>query len=202
MQVERGARSSAPTLGLLIAAAMTLGTLGRAHADDASPPRFDDVKWQSAGPADMALFAPYIGTFRGSTRKADDGTEFYFTVAYDWFDQARTVVKFSLEIHIPSRDQVRSLGEAFYYYEPSLKRLAVAGFFRDGRTGSGFVTPFDTTTHERVVRVRSRQPDGSQVDVRDTFWVIDADSWGNRTFVATDDGWQVVSDEIFNRVAD
>jgi hypothetical protein len=54
---------------------------------------------------------------------------------------------------------------------------------------------------ERVVRIHARQPDGVVVEVRDTFWVIDADSWGNRTFVAMGEkGWQVVSDEVFTRV--
>lgn len=182
---------------------MLVGLPAQARAEDRPPIKFDDVKWQAAAPADMAVFEPYMGTFRGTTQEADGRTEFYFAITYAWFNRDRTVVRFTIETRIPSRDEVHSLGEGFYYYEPFLKRIAVAGFFKDGRIGSGFMTPFDTTTHERVVRIHAQQPDGGAVEVRDTFWVIDGNSWGNRTFMGTEKGgWQVVSDEVFTRIED
>lgn len=190
-------------LGSVMTVLMLSGLSTRARAEDSPPLKFENVKWQSATPADMTVFEPYIGTFRSKTQKADDGTEFHFAITYAWFDKSHTVVRFAIETRMPSRNEARPLGEGFYYHEAFLKRLAVVGFFKDGRIGSGFVTPFDTTTHERVVRIHAIQPGGGVAEIRDTFWVIDANSWGNRTLVAMgEEGWHVVSDEVFTRVED
>jgi len=66
---------------LAVLALVLVGTPARC-AEDQPPIQFEDVKWQAAEPADMAIFEPYVGTFRGTTQKADDGTEFYFAITY------------------------------------------------------------------------------------------------------------------------
>lgn len=172
-------------------------------ADDAPPVHFDDVTWQPATAADMAVMEPYIGTFRGKSQKADDGTEYFFAITYAWHNPQHTAVRFAIEVRIPSKGQARPLGEGFYWYDAFAERIGVSGFFKDGRIGSGYLTPFDTTSHARTVRIHARQPDGSVAEIRDTFWPIDPASWGNRTFVAMgDQGWQMVSDEVFTRLED
>ena len=170
-------------------------------ADDQHPVSFETVNWQETNIQDMEMFQPYIGTFRGETYTADSGTEYYFTITYAYYDLARTVVKYTLETHIPSRQQIRPLGEGFYMWDAFTSRIKVVGVFRDGRIGSGFMSPFDPETGAREVRIRASNPDGSQTQVRDTFWLIDENSWGNKTYISNKGApWQAISETVYTRI--
>ncbi|MDX1460310.1 MAG: hypothetical protein R3348_04580 [Xanthomonadales bacterium] len=182
----------------VIALCCLLSCPPRAHAEH--PVSFENVNWQDGAVADMAMFEPYIGTFRGQTYEADGGVEYFFSVTYEWYDRPKSVVKYTLRTHITGRDEVRPLGEGFYLWDAFNERIAVVGVFLDGRKGTGFMSPYDTESGEREVRIRSMGPNGSPVQVRDTFWLIDDDTWGNATFISTDGKpWQKVSEDTYRR---
>ncbi|MDX1570904.1 MAG: hypothetical protein R3200_10480 [Xanthomonadales bacterium] len=165
------------------------------------PVDFAKVDWPTASVEDMRLLEPYVGAFRGDTLTAQSGTEYFFLVRYEWYDRPKQILKYTLTTHIPERGEARPLGEGFYRFDPTTERIEVAGIFRDGRAGSGFMSVLDPQTHEREVRIQGASPDGTINQVRDTFWIIDEDTWGNRTFIATPEGeWQVVSEGTYRRV--
>ena len=173
------------------------------HADDAEEKLaapFDTMTWQTADVADMALFEPFIGRFVSDDKTSAQGTTYRFIIDYDWYDTKKTVVKYTLEIEFPEQDDIRSIGEGYYRFDPLTRRIAVVGVFRDGRSGAGFMTPFDVETGSREVRIRTALPGGNAGEVRDTFWVIDPDTWGNRTFMRSGDApWRQVSEDVYRR---
>lgn len=180
--------------------AISLAPLG-VVAGEEHPLDFSDVQWQESTAEDMSLFEPYIGTFRGETYTADSGTEFYFTIKYEFYDRNKTVVRYSLQTHLPQSNEVRPLGEGFYMWDVFTSRIKVVGVFRDGRIGSGFMSPYDAETGAREVRIHASNPDGSMTEVRDTFWLIDKNSWGNKTYISNDGTpWQAVSEAVYTRV--
>lgn len=174
-----------------------------ANAIASEPARYDDLTWQAATRDDMQLFAPYIGTFRGPSYQAsDDGREFYFTIDYQWYDRDERIVKYQLTTEFPESGESRPLGEGFYMFDATTHRIQVVGAFVDGRSGSGFMTPFDVESGAREVRVLGRAPDGTVSDVRDTFQRIDEDHWRNVTFILGPDGeWNKVHEAVYERVA-
>jgi hypothetical protein len=183
--------------------ALVLGSWSPAlAAEDGSPPiSFDDMAWQSAGPADLHVFDPYIGTFEGKPYTSDEGKAYHFKVSYEWYDKGQTLIKFSIRVVVPANNLDRVIGEGFYGYDPFTKRIFAHGYFPRGQAGWGWVSAFDPATHARVTRVHSQGADGVTTEVRDTFWVIDENSWGNITFVSQGGApWQQVSDEVFTRV--
>jgi len=174
------------------------------HAEDAedklSAP-FEKMTWQTAAATDMALFERFIGRFASDDKVSANGAEYRFIINYDWYDDKKTVVKFTLEIEFPEQEDIRPIGEGYYRFDPLAGRIEVLGVFRDGRSGAGFMTPFDVETGSREVRIRTALPGGDAGEVRDTFWVIDQDSWGNRTFMRSGDApWRQVSEEVYRRV--
>ena len=175
-----------------------------ANADDAeekfSAP-FENMIWQTAAATDMALFEPFIGRFASEDKVSAEGTEYRFIIDYDWYDNKKTVVKYTLEIEFPEQNDIRPIGEGYYRFDPLTGRIAVVGVFRDGRSGAGFMTPFDVETGSREVRIRTALPGGNAGEVRDTFWVIDQDTWGNRTYMRSGDAsWRQVSEDVYHRV--
>lgn len=169
------------------------------EADLSAP--FEKMKWQTAAAGDMVLFEPFIGTFASEDKVFANGTEYRFLITYDWYDSKKTVVKYTLQIEFPEKEDIREIGEGYYRFDPVTGRIAVVGVFRDGRSGAGFMTPFDAETGSREVRIRTLLPSGEAGEVRDTFWVIDQDAWGNRTFIRSDDTpWQQISEDIYRRV--
>jgi len=173
------------------------------NADDAgehlSAP-FDDMTWQTAEATDMALFEPFIGTFISDDKVFPNGTEYRFIIDYGWYDDKKTIIKYTLEIEFPEQEDIRPIGEGYYRLDPLTRRIAVVGVFRDGRSGAGFMTPFDVETGSREVRIRTVVPDGAEGEVRDTFWVIDKDTWGNRTFMRSGNApWRQVSEDVYHR---
>lgn len=171
-------------------------------AEAASPPiAFDHVAWQTAAPEDIHVFDPYIGTYQGKSYTSDEGKAYHFTVSYAWYDQGETLIKFAVGVVVPADGLDRVIGEGFYGYDPFTQRIFAHGYFPRGQAGWGWVSEFDPVTHARVTRVHSQDADGVTTEVRDTFWVIDENSWGNITFVSQGgQPWQQVSDEVFTRV--
>lgn len=169
--------------------------------EEARDARFEDVKWQTGNATIMTLFEPYIGVFASTVKTSPTGNDYLFKIRYEWYDGDKTIVKYGLEIEFPEQGTVREIGEGYYRFDPLSGRIAVVGVFRDGRSGAGFITPFDLETGSREVRVRAPQRDGTAGEVRDTFWVIDEDTWGNRTFMRSSNApWQQVSEDVYRRV--
>ena len=174
------------------------------NADDAEEKlsaSFENMTWQTADATNMALFEPFIGRFASDDKTTAEGTAYRFIIDYDWYDTKKTVVKYTLEIEFLEQNDIRPIGEGYYRFDPLTGRIAVVGVFRDGRSGAGFMTPFDVKTGSREVRIRTALPGGNAGEVRDTFWVIDQDTWGNRTFMRSGDApWRQVSEDVYRRV--
>lgn len=163
---------------------------------------FGEMTWQTAEVTDMALFEPFIGKFTSDDKVFPNGTEYRFNIDYSWYDNKKTIVKYTLEIEFPAQEDIRPIGEGYYRFDPLSRRIEVVGVFCDGRSGAGFMTPFDVETGSREVRIRTLLPDGGEGEVRDTFWVIDRDTWGNRTFMRSGNApWRQVSEDVYHRKA-
>lgn len=174
-----------------------------AMAQEPHPIEFDEVEWQHATVEDMAFLDAYIGTFRSETHTApQSGKEYYFTIEYEWYNEAKTVVKWTIDTHIPADGIVRRNGEGFYAFDPFEDRIMVTGFFPARPvTSKGWLSEFDPETGERVVRVVAMSPDGQVTQVRDTFWLIDENTWGNATYLSVDGGdWQALPPGTYTRV--
>jgi len=180
--------------------AFTFGGAFPALAED-HPVDFNAVQVQSASVEDMAQFQPFIGTFQGKTYEGQNGTKFYFTVKYEYYNRDNTVVKFTLTTHLPDSGEERPLGEGYYYFDRMDGVIRVMGVFKDGRIGAGYMTPFDAEAGTREVRIAAKTPNGQTNQVRDTFKILDENSWLNITYIANDKGeWQAVSEDIYSRV--
>ena len=171
-------------------------------AQDPHPIDFDKVEWQSANVEDMAFLDAYVGNFRSETYTAQSGKEYHFTIRYEWYNTARTILKWTIDTHIPADGVVRRNGEGFYAFDPFENRIMVTGFF-PGRpvTGKGWLSEFDTETGERVVRIMAMSPDGQVTQIRDTFRIIDKDTWANATFISVNGGpWQAMPPGTYTRL--
>lgn len=176
---------------------------GYAIAQDPHPVDFDDVEWQSASVEDMAFLDAYVGDFRSETFTAEgSGKEYFFTVRYEWYNTARTVMKWTIDTHVPEDGAVHRNGEGFYAFDPFENRIMVTGFF-PGRpvTGKGWISEFDPDTGARAVRIMAMTPDGQVTQIRDTFRIIDEDTWANATFISMNGGpWQALPPGTYSRV--
>jgi hypothetical protein len=194
----------------IIALAVTLAAMGCAESADSNPqPKAPATAEQavetpqSASAEDMKIFERYIGTFRSESKVFDDGeTEYYFTIAYNWYDQPKSIVKFTVSMNIPSKDRVMALSEGFYGYDPFNKQLYTFGVFSQGMTGWGSLGVFDHETGARSTWAKSMGPDGVVTHVRDSFEVIDEDHWTNKTSIRQGDAadWTVISEDSYSRV--
>lgn len=158
---------------------------------------------QSAAPADMKIFEPYIGIFRSESKKFDDSdVEYHFTVSYEWFDQARSIVKYTVAMEIPVQQRTIVNSEGFYGYDPFNENLYVFGAFTRGMTGWGTVGKFDHESGARETWAKSMNPEGVVTLVKDTFQLIDADHWSNKTFLRSGDAaeWRLVVEDVYTRV--
>ena len=188
---------------ITVALLILWGLSAPAVAQDPHPIDFDEVEWQSASVEDMAFFDAYIGNFRSETHTAQgSGKEFFFTIRYEWYNTAKSVIKWTIDTHIPADDIVRRNGEGFYAFDPFENRIQVIGFFPSRPVNSkGWVSDFDPDTGERVIRVIAMSPDGQVTQVRDTFWLIDEDTWGNATYISVDGGdWQALPQGTYSRI--
>ena len=159
---------------------------------------------QSAVAEDMALFEPYIGLFRSQdyTRQSD-GARFHFTIDYSWYDVAKSIVAYRIEMVIEGDDMVREIGEGFYFFDRIESRIGVIGMFRDGRSGRGHMGEFDRRTHARTVWVTGTSPRQPPIEVRDSFELIDENSWRNVTRISSGGEaaeWRVISDSVYTRI--
>lgn len=174
-----------------------------ASAQDPHPIDFDKVEWQSASVDDMAFLDAYIGNFRSETHTAAASRkEYYFTVRYQWYNAARTVMKWSIDTHTPADGVVRRNGEGFYAYDPFEKRIMVTGFFPARPvTSKGWISEFDPETGDRVVRIMAMSPDGQVTQIRDTFRIIDEDTWANATYISINGGeWRALPPGTYTRI--
>jgi len=168
---------------------------------ETATPVFEQMTWQTGDASIMTLFAPYIGRFASTRKTSPTGTEYFFTIHYQWYDSQKTIVKYALTIEFPEKEESREIGEGYYRFDRLTGRIGVVGVFRDGRSGAGFMTPFDVKTGSREARILAAQPDGSKGEVRDTFWVINDNTWGNRTYMRSGDTpWQQVSEDVYRRI--
>ena len=169
--------------------------LGPVHAAEEAP--------QAASPEDMRIFEPYIGTFRSESKLFDDSEiEYYFTVSYQWFDQAKTIVKYTVAMEIPAQNRTVINSEGFYGYDPFNENLYVFGAFSQGMTGWGTVGKFDHESGARETWAKSMNPEGVVTQVKDTFQRIDSDHWSNRTFLRSgvETEWKPVVEDDYSRV--
>ncbi|MGH8198330.1 MAG: hypothetical protein ACRETI_09165 [Steroidobacteraceae bacterium] len=178
------------------ALALLLGVAGMSMAE--SP----DSQTATAG--DMRILEPYIGEFRSPTQKFDDGnTEYHHVVKYEWFDRPQTIAKVTISMVIPSQDRVISSAEGFYGFDSIQDQLYVFGAFNDGTSGLGTICVFNHETGSRTVCVRSMNPDGSVTHVRDSFEVVDENTWKNTTRLRQGENgeWKLVYEGIYTRIA-
>ncbi len=96
---------------------------------------FGEMTWQTAEVTDMALFEPFIGKFTSDDKVFPNGTEYRFIIDYSWYDNKKTIVKYTLEIEFPAQEDIRPIGEGYYRFDPLSRRIEVVGVFRDGRSG-------------------------------------------------------------------
>jgi len=158
---------------------------------------------QPATPVDMKIFEPYIGTFKSESKRFDDSDiEYHFTVSYQWYDKAKTIVKYTVAMEIPVQERTTINSEGFYGYDAFNKNLYVFGAFTRGMTGWGTVGKFDHESGNRETWARSMGPDNVVIHVRDTFQHIDTDHWSNRTFLRSGDDseWELVAEDRYSRV--
>jgi hypothetical protein len=160
---------------------------------------------QSATAGDIRIMERYVGEFRSPPHHFDDGkTEYYHLVKYQWFDRTKTIVKFTISMVIPSQNRVLTTAEGFYGYDSVEKRLYVFGAFSHGTSGWGSICEFDHATGTRTVCARSMEPDGSLTHVRDSFEIVDADTWKNTTRIRKDGSgdWELAYEGTYRRVDD
>lgn len=191
-----------------IAAALTIALLLPSHGAAAQimPPSDEQTEPQAATVEDMAVFAPYVGTFRSEEKtRSSDGAAFHYLIEYSWFDRDQTVLRFRLTLVVAQDMVARPIGEGFYYFDRINDRIGVFGVFPDGRSGIGTMGRFDRATHARSVWIVGTSPDMPPMDVRDSFELIDGDSWRNTTWVrpaGSDEPWQQVGNDTYRRVED
>lgn len=157
---------------------------------------------QSAIIEDTKIFTPYIGSFRSPKKLFDNSdTEYYFKISYDWFDKDKTIVKFKVELIIPSQKRTILNAEGFYGFDPSKKQIYVFGAFTRGMTGWGSLGEFNHRTGARTVWARSENDDGVVTYVRDGFEIIDENSWKNTTQIcqSNDPEWKLANEDIYTR---
>lgn len=186
---------------LLLAVCLSGACPAAGAAGDAYEETFGPVR--SAGAQDMGIMAPYIGTFRGSTKVFDDGeTEYYFAVRYEWWSPEQTIVKFTVSMVIPSQERSLVRSEGYYGFDPFEGRLLVFGVFTGGMMGRGFVGSFDHNAGTHEVWARSMDAEGVVTWVRDGFELIDEDHWRNRTLMRRGDQthWQQVHEDTYSRL--
>lgn len=191
------------TTAIVIALAATAALGPSTEGEQAVTTRYDAVP-QRAAADDMRIMAPYIGEFRSATHTFDDGkTEHYFVVKYEWFDRARTIVRFTISMVIPSQGRTLVNSEGFYGFDPFLERLYVFGAFTHGTSGWGSICEFNHDTGARTVCAKSKSADGVATHVRDAFEVVDDNTWKNKTRVREGERgeWQLVYEGTYTRVA-
>ncbi len=197
--MARGTRIREKLTLLALAVAVLTGVVGPAAPVGAQ----EEGEPQRAVAEDVRLFDRYVGRFRSPTRLFDDGeTEHYFVVDYHWYDPGKTLLKYEIEMVIPSQDRSLSTSEGFYGYDPVAQRLFVFGAFRQGAMGWGTMARFDHETGRREVWVESRTPDGEVSEIRDEFEMLDDDRWRNvtRQRLGGDGEWTVISEGIYTRL--
>ncbi|MDX1556691.1 MAG: hypothetical protein R3212_11740, partial [Xanthomonadales bacterium] len=158
---------------------------------------------QPATPQDLEIKGPFIGQFRGSTRVFDDGeTEYHFVLHYDWWDQEKSVVKYTVNMVIPSQDRSLLRSEGFYGFDRFTGQLMVFGVFSGGMIGQGYIGQFDHQAGTHEIWARSMDAEGVVTWVRDGFEVIDENRWRNRTMMrrGEETGWQEVHQDTYTRI--
>lgn len=158
---------------------------------------------QAATPADMQIMQSYIGTFRSKDYTFDDSeVNYHFEVAYEWFDSAQTIVKWTVTMVIPEQQRRLVNGEGFYGYDAFEQQIYVFGAFTRGVSGWGAMAQFDGDSGAREIWARSRDAEGVDTFVRDHFELLDQDRWRNETWLrtGTETEWKKVHEGVYTRV--
>lgn len=69
--------------------------------------------------------------------ESDASSASLFIIDYGWYDDKKTIIKYTLEIEFPEQEDSCPIGEGYYRLDPLTRRIAVVGVFRDGRSGAG-----------------------------------------------------------------
>ena len=151
---------------------------------------------------DMNAFAAYVGEFHSNRETFDDGeTEYYFALRYEWYDDAKTTLKYSVAMVIPGQDREVIQSEGFYGYDPFDERIYVAGGFK--RLGLSFAVleHSDPVKRQRRMLGRIQRPDGTITLVSDQFQWLDGDTFRNRAFTCTTESreWTKVYEGTYTR---
>lgn len=157
------------------------------------------ITWPTATAEDMAVFAPYIGTWQTETRQTANGADVYFLLDYQWYDRQEAIVRLRIRQVLNGVETVTA--EGFYGIHPAEPRIYHFITGMSGIFGVGGVSAFDRTSHRRTTRTTGRGPDGVVVNLRDEFEIIDADHWKATTSMRQDGQWNVVREDTFTRVA-
>jgi hypothetical protein len=111
----------------------------------------------------------------------------HYVVEYAWFDDTRSIVRFTVIAVREATAREAPITEGFYGFDPFHGRLYTFAAFTWDATGWGTVGESDHQTSRRVTFARSRGPDGVTTWVRDAFENIDRDSWRNVTSIRQGD---------------
>ena len=159
---------------------------------------------QTASIEDMRIFEGFVGTFSSRSYQNDvNGSTYRFLVAFDWFDDSRTIIKYSIKNQNLSDSTTTVVGEGYYAMHPTEDHLFVVGVFNNGQRGIGSVGVIDHSGGYRETWVSGVTPDGNASHIRDTFRLLDEDSWENKTLMKIEpsEDWETVYEGIYTRVA-
>ena len=206
MQVDSRGQLTALLSGALLLAVIGAADPARAAmpADCAAMLDSDDV-FDLAKPAtadDIGLFGSYVGEFHSDRLTFDDGeTEYFFSLRYEWFDPAKTTLKYSVTMVIPEQDREILNSEGYYGFDPFEKRIFVVSAFKRMGVSLAVLEHSDPDAGERRMLGRIQRPGGNVTLVSDQFEWIDDDSFQNRAFTCTTESgeWTQVYEGIYTR---
>jgi len=160
----------------------------------------DGEPFKLASTSSMATFEPYIGRWISPPRDGQLGKS-QFIIEYRWFDANKSVVKLFITLRVEGEDQDRAQWEGFYGVHPIDGYIYYHGVNVGGRSAIGGVVEFDIEKGTRTSFYQGKTPDGEIMNVRDSFSVIDQNSWRSVTSLKPGAGeWQTASDTVYTKI--
>lgn len=176
------------TIACLLMSAASASVRAEMPGDCADMLDADDA-FEFAMPAsrdDTSFFDYYVGEFHSDRLEFDDEeTEYYFALRYDWFDQAKSTLEYSVTMVIPEQDREVPRSEGFYGYDPFEARIIAVGAFRQFGVTLAVLEHSDPDAGTRRMLGRVQRPDGAVTLISDQFEIVDEDTFHNRAFACT-----------------